>query len=132
MMHKLGFKDRLKILFFWCISSVSYFVLYNGFPSKKFTSSRGFRQGHLISPFLFLICVEGFSSLLSEAETREYIGVRIGRHVPPVSHLFFADDTLLFTRARETEADSIMEIMTTYELAWGQKNNLKKSEVSFS
>lgn len=45
---------------------------------------------------------------------------------------FFADDTLLFTRASEIEVDYIMDILLLYELASGQKINLEKSKVSFS
>ena len=133
MMTKLGFDVKICELIFRCISSVSYSLLYNGFPTATFVPSRGLRQGDPISPFLFLICAEGLSSLLQDAESKKFIhGVKIGRNVPPISHLFFADDTLLFTRATETEADHIMDILSVYELASGQKINLDKSEVSFS
>lgn len=120
MMLKLGFASSMVGLIMKCISSVSYSILYNGFPSKKFVPSRGLRQGDPISPFLFLICAEGLSSLLKEAEIRKVIhGVRISRSVTPISHLFFADDTLLFTRANETEAEAITDILLLYEAASG-------------
>lgn len=45
---------------------------------------------------------------------------------------FFADDSLLFTRASESEAEAIIDILNSYEAASGQKINLEKSEVSFS
>ena len=133
MMEKLGFDAKVCELVFRCISSVSYSLLFNGFPTRSFVPSRGLRQGDPLSPFLFLICAEGFSSLLQDAESKKSIhGIKIGRNVAPISHLFFADDTLLFTRASETEADHIMDILLVYELASGQKINLEKSEVSFS
>lgn len=132
-MLKLGFGASMVELIMRCISSVSYSILFNGFPSTKFTPSRGLRQGDPISPFLFLICADGLSSMLRKAEASKAIhGVRICRQVDPISHLFFADDTLLFTRASETEAEAIMDILLTYEVASGQKINLEKSEVSFS
>ena len=133
MMYKLGFDEKVCELIFRCISSVSYALVYNGFPTTSFLPSRGLRQGDPLSPFLFLICAEGLSSLLQDAEAKKAIhGIKIGRHVPPISHLFFADDTLLFTRASATEADCIMDILLLYELASGQKINVEKSEVSFS
>lgn len=45
---------------------------------------------------------------------------------------FFADDSLLFTRANEDEIDKVLEILSTYEAASGPKLNMEKSEVSFS
>lgn len=90
MMLKLGFGGGVVELIMRCISSVSYSILFNGFPSQMFLPGRGLRQGDPMSPFLFLICAEGFTALLRDAESRKLInGVKIGRHVPPISHLFF-------------------------------------------
>lgn len=133
MMLKLGFGEGFVSLVMRCISSVTYYILYNDFPTKRFVPTRGLRQGDPISPFLFLICAEGLSSLLRDAEMNKAIhGVKLGRNVPPISQLFFADDSLLFTRASEADADAILDILESYELASGQKINLEKSEVSFS
>ncbi|XP_021734157.1 uncharacterized protein LOC110700882 [Chenopodium quinoa] len=113
MMLKLGFDVNFVALIMRCLSSVSYSLLVNGFPSDRFVPTRGLRQGDPISPFLFLICAEGFSALLRNAESRKY-------------------DSLLFTRASEADVEAILDILSTYELASGQKLNLEKSEVSFS
>ncbi|XP_021751079.1 uncharacterized protein LOC110716751 [Chenopodium quinoa] len=73
------------------------------------------------------------SSLLRDAENRKIIhGIKIGRHVNPISHLFFANDSLLFVRASKEEVEGVLEILSTYEVASGQKLNMDKSEVSFS
>ncbi|XP_021861830.1 uncharacterized protein [Spinacia oleracea] len=56
----------------------------------------------------------------------------MGRNVAPLSHLFFVDDSLVFTRANDIEAEDILDILESYELASGQKINLEKLEVSFS
>lgn len=42
MMRRSRFADGFCNLIFRCISSVSYFIMYNGFPSKSFTPSRGY------------------------------------------------------------------------------------------
>lgn len=82
-----------------CISSFSYCILFSGFPSSHIIHTRGLRRGDPISPFLFLVCAKGFSTLLRDIEARNIIhGVKIARNVPAISHLFFADDNILFTR----------------------------------
>jgi hypothetical protein len=53
-----------------------------------------------LSPYLFLLCAEGLSSLLGRAELEKKItGVPIAANGFKLSHLFFADDNLLFCRA---------------------------------
>ena len=44
-------------------------------------------------------------------------GVRISRSGPSVSHLFFADDSLLFCKATREECNSVLRILDTYELS---------------
>lgn len=49
-----------------------------------------------------------------------------------ISHLFFADDSLLFGSATIPEARVVVDILQKYELASGQKINLAKSSIYFS
>ena len=59
--------------------------------------SRGLCQGDPLSPYLFLLCALGLQSLLQKAKANDDIrGVAICRNGPRVSHLFFADDSVLF------------------------------------
>lgn len=71
--------------------------------------------------------------MLQEAEHRRAIyGVRICRTAPSLSHLFFADDTLIFARATDMESGTIRGILDTYGHASGQLINYVKSAVFFS
>ena len=56
----------------------------------------------------------------------------MARVAPNLSHLLFADDSLLFSRASTHEANKILVILTTYQQASGQVVNLDKTEASFS
>ena len=59
-------------------------------------------------------------------------GLKIARTAPPVSHLLFADDCIIFSRATREEALAISNILQSYESASGQKVNLDKSQLLFS
>jgi hypothetical protein len=64
VMSKLGFSDHWINLVMKCVESVSLSVRVNGHYSDFFKPTRGIRQGDPISPYLFLLCSEGLSSLL--------------------------------------------------------------------
>lgn len=49
-----------------------------------------------------------------------------------VSHLLFANESLLFCRANESDYRQVKEILKIYEHASGKKVNLKKNESCFS
>lgn len=101
--------------------------------SGSLIPSRGLRQGDPMSPYLFLICADVFSNMLSKAAIENYIhGAWICKGAPRISHLFFADDSILFARANLQECSKIADIISMYERASGQKVNLSKTEVTFS
>ncbi|KAK2989977.1 LOW QUALITY PROTEIN: hypothetical protein RJ640_004140 [Escallonia rubra] len=55
---------------------------------------------------------EGFTSMIKEAEAKGRIrGVAVGRTSPRISHLLFADDSLIFFTAVREEASAIKEIL---------------------
>lgn len=96
-------------------------------------STRGLRQGDPLSPYLFIICDVGLTALIREYETRKWLqGVKICKRAPTVSHMLFADDVYLYCKADTGEARSVIELLTKYENASGQKINRGKSTVFFS
>jgi len=77
-------------------------------------------QGNPLSLYLFIICTEGLSSLIRDAETRGVItGTKICRMTPPVSHLLFVDDCFLSFKADQGQANIMKSILSLYESASG-------------
>lgn len=68
MMLKLRFHIDWVTLVVRCVAFVSYRMGFNGNLSDLFVPSRGLRQGNPMSIYLFLICAEGFSTLLEQAK----------------------------------------------------------------
>lgn len=81
MMIKLGFDTSWVEMIMACVTSVTYRVWFNSDETDPFTPTRGLRQGDPLSPYLFLICAEGLSSLLAYKEKiRGIQGVRVCHH----------------------------------------------------
>ena len=116
-----------------CVSTVTYSILLNGEPKGFIRPSRGLRQGDPLSPFLFLFCAEGLNALLNKAaDNREIRGLSLCRHGPKITHLFFADDCLLFCRSNKEECQKIQQLLDWYEAASGQLVNKNKTTLFFS
>ena len=116
-----------------CITSVSYLVLVNGAAYGSIKPSRGLRQGDPLSPSLFLLCAKGLSAIINEAvRNHSLFGISVCRNSPRITHLFFADDSILFCKASSDECQELKLILQKYENASGQKINTEKSSIFFS
>ena len=132
-MEKLGFPidwiDRVMI----CVTTQSFSILINGKPYGMIHPSRGICQGDPLSPYLFLLCAEGFTVLLKKAKSEGRIkGVSICRGAPKVTNLMFADDSLLFCEATPDEGETIAKILQTCERASRQSINLESLQFTLA
>ncbi|CAN1188671.1 LINE-1 retrotransposable element ORF2 protein, partial [Linum perenne] len=85
------------------ISSVKFSVLINGIPSPYFNPTQGIRQG-----------------------------IKLNYRCPDISHVLFADDTLIFGKATLSEASQIKLVMQRYCYLSGHAVNDDKSALFFS
>ncbi|XP_075483594.1 uncharacterized protein LOC142523746 [Primulina tabacum] len=133
MMLQLGFSPSWVAKIMNCVRSVTYSFTLNGDIVGNFVPSRGLRQGDPLSPYLFVLCAHGLScALLSLEERKVLTGVRISTSCPAITHLFFANDSLLFFRATMTDCEAIRNCLLSYERASRQLINFEKSSLSFS
>lgn len=124
MMKKMGFADQWIGLIMKCVSTVKYQVKVNGDLSETFVPRRGLHQGDPLSPYLFLLCAEAFSALLKKGERDDLMArVKICSGAPSVSHLLFADDSLILIRATEGDCGQLQTILQLYEDCSGQVIN---------
>lgn len=93
---------------------------------------RGLQQDDPLSPFLFILVTELLSRILYKAENLEmFHGIRVAHLAPPISHLLFADDLVVFCRGDVKEVGNIFQCLELY-CAWtAQVINHKKSGVFF-
>ncbi|RVW68265.1 putative mitochondrial protein [Vitis vinifera] len=113
-----------------CLSSVSYAILVNGNAKGWVKTSRGLRQGDPLSPFLFTIVADVLSRMLLKAEERSLLeGFRVGRNRCRVSHLQFADDTILFANSSEEELQTLKSLLLVFGQISGLKVNFDKSNL---
>ena len=115
-----GFCDAWVQMIMRCVTGVSYKYKVNGIPSRKLIPQRGFRQGDPLSLYLFIIAMECLSYLLSEAAANGKLsGLQVTTKTPAVTHLFVANDIILFGKVRDDEAYEMVRILNTFSLASG-------------
>ena len=133
MLIRYNFLDNLIEIIMSCISSVSTSLLCNGGSLEPFKPSRGIRQGDPLSPYIFILCMEFLSQLIQEkCEAKVWCPVKASRSGPSFSHLFFADDLVLFTKANVDNCSAIREVLDTFCKCSGQTVSDSKSRVYFS
>jgi hypothetical protein len=140
LLKRCGFGERWRGWIEWCNLTVRFSILVNGTPEGFFNSSRGFfsssrgiRQGDPLSPLLFVIVMEALSTMMRIAEDRGLVsGFSVGPLSNPglsISHLLFADDTLVFCDADEEQLRNLRCLFFCFEAASGLRINLSKSEI---
>ncbi|WCJ39802.1 RNA-directed DNA polymerase (reverse transcriptase) [Euphorbia peplus] len=116
-----------------CISSPKLSIIWNGRTLEQFVSSRGIRQGDSISPYIFVLCMDRLSHLINaEVDKGNWKPIKISQRGPLLSHLFFADDLILFAEASLDQISIIKSVLDTFCACSGQRTNLAKSSIYFS
>ena len=116
VMHKMAFPVLWRKWMKECITTATASVLVNGSPTCEFPLKRGLRQGDPLSPFLFLLAAEGLNVLMkSVVDNNLYTGYEVGNpNSVVVSHLQFADDTLLVGTKSWANVRALRAVLTLF------------------
>ena len=133
LLKKMGFGEKWCSWIRICISTVQFSVLVNRSPADFFGSSRGLRQEDPSSPLPFLVMMEVFSRMVKRMEG---VGLLSGFRADGrrgrgecVSHLLFADDTILFCDAEVEQVLHVRLLLLCFQAVTGLKVNVAKSEL---
>ena len=121
----MGFPNKWRKWISFCISTVRFSILINGEASGFFSSSRGLRQGDPLSPLLFILVMETLSRLVIKAGEEGFLnGFHISNPLSEglvISHLLFADDTLVFCKPDESNVGYLRCILLLFEAMSGMR-----------
>ncbi|PKU82251.1 putative mitochondrial protein [Dendrobium catenatum] len=112
-----------------CVMNVIFSIVLNGKLSKWIIAKSGLRQGCPLSPYLFIMCFQLFSYAINQKG--HHLGVFITSKNPKISHLLFADDVLIYSKATPTAAQELKLIVSDFCSWSGQNINASTSQILF-
>lgn len=126
ILNRMGFGSKWNI-----VCPLHLQVLVNGRPYEFFTASRGLRQGDPLSSLLFIFIMEALNGLICKTkELRLLKSVSVGKknNSIDVSHLFLADDKLIFCQPDIINLLDLRCILLCFQAVSGLKRNIAKSK----
>lgn len=130
VMKFMGFGSKWIAWINACLVSSRSSILMNGSPTKEFKHERGLRQGDPLSPFLYVIAMEGLHVAMKDAVDHGlFIGAKIGEEDFKFFHLFYADNALFMGKWSEGNVLNLVNILNCFYLVSGLKVNLHKSNL---
>lgn len=129
-LSQMGFPQQWRAWIMACVTSAAASILINGSPTMPFKLHRGLRQGDPLSPFLFNLVVETLSLVIEKATNLGlWEGVETSRGGPKISHLQYADDTVIFCPPKVEFLLNIKKTLILFQLASGLQVNFHKSSI---
>ncbi|CAJ2638969.1 unnamed protein product [Trifolium pratense] len=112
---KFKFSPVIISLIMFGLTHSSNTILWNGSKTEAFTPVRGLRQGDPLSPYLFVLCMERLGAMIErQVNISCWKPMQMVKNGTKLSHLFFADDVLLFAKATTNQAQVIKEVLDNF------------------
>eukprot|EP00253_Pinus_taeda_P012671 PITA_12671 len=109
------------------VTSSRFSILVNGSPLEIFIPSRGLRQGDPLSPFLFILMMEGLGRSIKHAKAMGKIeGLQLSENGQALTHQQFVDDTMLQGLPTVKEISTYNQILKEFALATEDFVSLKQ------
>ncbi|XP_057441354.1 uncharacterized protein LOC130733241 [Lotus japonicus] len=125
---KYGFHERWVKQVMALVTGVTYRYRINGSVGQRVQPQRGIRQGDPLSPYLFILIMDVLSNMIIRSKVAgDLEGLKLSNNSPALTHLFFADDAILFGKAQEKEMQQFKKVLNLFSLASGQRINVLKS-----
>ncbi|KAK9111898.1 hypothetical protein Scep_019417 [Stephania cephalantha] len=88
---------------------------------------RELRQGDPLSPFLIILVADVMGRIFEIAKLNNMIeGFKVGREGVHITHLQYADDSLLFVKNTKESATKAMQLVRVFCMISGLKLNMDK------
>ncbi|XP_019167697.1 PREDICTED: uncharacterized protein LOC109163410 [Ipomoea nil] len=125
-----GFPQNLISLIMFSVRESSISLLWNGEKLAPFQPGRGLRQGDPLAPYLFILAMERLSwDIQEKVRVKNWKPITLSRGGTGVSHLFFAEDLMLFAEASEDQGRMIMNCLKKFSGKSGLNINVSKSNI---
>lgn len=94
---------------------------------------RGIRQGNLLSPYLFILCMDLLGQLIDhKCNDKYWHPIKASRNGPSFSHLFFTDELMSFAKTNLGNCRANRLVLDTFNQKSKQTVSQYKSRVFFS
>jgi len=115
----LHFPEMVIKVLMECVSGAQFSVLVNGTAEGFFKGTHGLQQGCPLSPNLFAIVMEFFSVMMNQYVAANMIPSPFVKKGVIVSHLMFADDLIVFSKATTGTATNLKRFFSTLKILQG-------------
>ena len=131
-LHAIGIPHDMINWIKTCITTVHYTININGELHGFFQATQGIRQGDPLSPYLFVLAMEGLSGIINQSVRSSTFQYHWRCKPTKITHLCFADDLMMFCHA---DIESIMVLKSSldrFSKLSGLTINLAKSSLYLS
>ncbi|XP_074299353.1 uncharacterized protein LOC141630431 [Silene latifolia] len=132
MLQATGFPESFTKIIMQCITTPTYSLSLNGETFGFFKSRRGLRQGDPLSPLIFTLCLDYLSRVLGVVHKHHKFKFHPLCNRIQLSHLFFADDLILFCRGDKGSIGLMLAAFDHFSIASGLEMNNEKSNFYYN